>query len=667
MGMESTRRAGGEELLQHQAFVRRIAHELVRDAARADDLVQEAWVQALERPPRVAEAARAWFRTVLRNLARRGARAEGRRRDREGSVARSAAVPSSLEIGERLALEQELVRAVEGLHEPYRTAIFQRYFEDLSPTAIASREGVPVATVKTRLRRALESLREALDRSRGRQAWVLALVRLAGPKASVAPLLVPLLGAGLVVIGATAGLWRGSAVERGASTDVRAALPGSAEPGPTTSELSDPDAPLEEPVLQREVARPEQMPAHHEQRAAKPPSPAAWPREEPALVLRGRVLFKDSRGAGGAGVVFGPFRTETDARGGFQLAIFEPRAAEGPGREDGYSFASDTALVAYLDGWVPAVRAEFGTQVMKLLREEVRQVPPLELLLGGPALTLGGTVIERTGLPGEGWRIALLDGTPAHRDEYRPFSVEELASGASTHLQTGPDGRFDFRCLEAGRSYRVRAWNQGTLEQLISALTPAGTTDLVLRATDVGWRTFVEGVVVGLDDLPIPGVRCRLSMNEYRTENGAWMNSGQTVTTDAAGRFAFADVPPAEIFIRYDDSGASGEYDLSPDDPGHRLRLVLMRSGELVFEARDPRQGPWSLVVLDEAGEQLPLERDLGPGRSFSSRELPLSSDGTARARVSERACWLVPVRDGLELARLPLTIRHGENTLVRW
>jgi DNA-directed RNA polymerase specialized sigma24 family protein len=69
--MESVRSFQGAELLRHQGFVRRLARELVRDASLADDLAQEAWVWALERPPRLAGAARAWFRTVLRNLAGR--------------------------------------------------------------------------------------------------------------------------------------------------------------------------------------------------------------------------------------------------------------------------------------------------------------------------------------------------------------------------------------------------------------------------------------------------------------------------------------------------------------------------------------------------------------------------------------------------------------------
>src|SRR6185436_18750459 len=53
-------------------------------------------------------------------------------------------------------------------------------FEELPPRAIARCEGIPVRTVKTRLARALDKLRERLDaRSRGdRTAWLSALVAL---------------------------------------------------------------------------------------------------------------------------------------------------------------------------------------------------------------------------------------------------------------------------------------------------------------------------------------------------------------------------------------------------------------------------------------------------------------------------------------------------------
>lgn len=56
-----------QELLAHQAFLRRLATDLV--GADADDLVQEVWRKALERPPRHGRQLRGWLSRVARNLA----------------------------------------------------------------------------------------------------------------------------------------------------------------------------------------------------------------------------------------------------------------------------------------------------------------------------------------------------------------------------------------------------------------------------------------------------------------------------------------------------------------------------------------------------------------------------------------------------------------------
>ena len=668
MGMESERRASGEELLEHQAFVRRLAHELVRDAARADDLVQEAWVQALQHPPRMAQAARTWFRTVLRNLAIRSAREAGRRGEREAAAARPEAQPSPLEIGERLALERRLVQAVEALREPYRSAIFLRYFEDLSPRAIAAREGVPVATVKTRLRRALELLREALDRSHGQRAWALALVRFARPEHS-APLAGPLLASGVVLAGASLWILRSSPPPRGSGEPAAAERSSATEVESREDELVPPAAPAELPreIVELEAARPEgeAVPARLPERA--PGNRPADRTEQEPLRLRGRVLFPDSRGVPGARVVLGPFSTSTDSRGRFEL-VLDPQSHLGrpefPWSLD--ELDRDTALVALLDGWVPAVRVRAGALVRASLDSQ-SEPDPVELVLENLALAISGTLLDRTGVPAEGWRISLLDGTPAYKGPYRPFLVEELASGANAHVETGADGGFAFRGLVEGKNYRVRAWNERTLEQVVSAPLPAGTMGVVLSAPDDPWRPLVDGVVVGLDGLPLPDVRCRLSMDEYRIDGGAWMTSRQEVLTEALGRFAFADVPRAEIFIRFNGYGSGRQLELVPGEDYRNVRVELVRSGEFVFESSDPARGPGSVCALDDAGERLGLEVSLGEGMSSTSRELALTPGGSCRATVSELARWLVLLDGERELTRLPMTIRYGAETRVRW
>lgn len=74
------------------------------------------------------------------------------------------------------------MRRVLALPQPQRSTVLLRYFEGLEPSRIARRQGVPAGTVRSRLKRGLDSLRADLDRECGgdRQAWVAALLPWAG-------------------------------------------------------------------------------------------------------------------------------------------------------------------------------------------------------------------------------------------------------------------------------------------------------------------------------------------------------------------------------------------------------------------------------------------------------------------------------------------------------
>jgi RNA polymerase sigma-70 factor (ECF subfamily) len=166
-----------ELLLEHNAFLKALARSLVLDESRADDVVQETYMAALRRPPPSPVRLRAWLAAVLKNLARRSYRTEGRLRRREQAGARQPDVPGVADVAARLEVQRDIADAVARLAEPGRTAIVLRYFDGLKPAEIAAREGVSVRTIESRLRRARGRLRGMLDARHGggRRGWTLAI------------------------------------------------------------------------------------------------------------------------------------------------------------------------------------------------------------------------------------------------------------------------------------------------------------------------------------------------------------------------------------------------------------------------------------------------------------------------------------------------------------
>ncbi len=171
-----------QTLAQHAAFVRTLAQSLVAESHAADDVVQDTWLAALERPPRHVANPRAWLGRIVERFAWRRGRSGDRRRRREEAAAR----PERLEaVDEGLARAEILRRvtdAVLALEEPYRTAVLLRFYEGLEAREIAERTGAPLTTVRSRLQRALARLRERLDREHGgdRRVWCEGLVSLLG-------------------------------------------------------------------------------------------------------------------------------------------------------------------------------------------------------------------------------------------------------------------------------------------------------------------------------------------------------------------------------------------------------------------------------------------------------------------------------------------------------
>ncbi|MBL8696107.1 MAG: sigma-70 family RNA polymerase sigma factor [Planctomycetes bacterium] len=149
-----------DALLSHDRFVRAVARQLLADESRVDDVVQGTWLAALRCGPTSGGSLRRWLATVARRLALDELRSDRRRSHREQSTARSEVDGSLEELAAREAARTQLLAAVVALPEPYRTVVLLRYYDGLPPRVIARRLELPVDTVKTRLRRALDQLRE---------------------------------------------------------------------------------------------------------------------------------------------------------------------------------------------------------------------------------------------------------------------------------------------------------------------------------------------------------------------------------------------------------------------------------------------------------------------------------------------------------------------------
>jgi len=183
--MSSNEAFSSDELFAHAGWVRGLALRLVRDAAAADDLVQDAFVAALEQKPRADRALEPWLARVVRRRASFLARGRARKADREQARARASEsdeseLPGGDELLQRGEMHRRLANAVMELRDPYRSVLLLRFFEDLSPAQIAQRNQVPSATVRSQLKRGLDELRAKLDAEESdRRSWCLALVPLA--------------------------------------------------------------------------------------------------------------------------------------------------------------------------------------------------------------------------------------------------------------------------------------------------------------------------------------------------------------------------------------------------------------------------------------------------------------------------------------------------------
>lgn len=156
------RAAFGELVRRHQSAVRGFLRHLTRgDAALADDLAQETFIDAYRRLPcfRGDAAFSTWLLGIAHNHWR-----NARRRQRDHVEFSEQHLPNDAAASTSSAadLRHDLAAALQALSADEQLAIHLGYQQGLSHTEIAALVDWPLGTVKTQLARSKEKLRHLL-------------------------------------------------------------------------------------------------------------------------------------------------------------------------------------------------------------------------------------------------------------------------------------------------------------------------------------------------------------------------------------------------------------------------------------------------------------------------------------------------------------------------
>ena len=172
--VEGDERALGELYDRHGTMAYSLACAIVRNAADADEAVADAFLHVWQKAARYDPGRGAvvgWLVTITRSRAIDHLRARQRRERlraqvaeaREGSRSPTAlAERANDEHTSQLDARRIASRLLAELPEGQRQAIEMAYFAGMTHSEIAAELGEPLGTVKTRIRTAMQKLRDAL-------------------------------------------------------------------------------------------------------------------------------------------------------------------------------------------------------------------------------------------------------------------------------------------------------------------------------------------------------------------------------------------------------------------------------------------------------------------------------------------------------------------------
>src|SRR5215831_11646667 len=155
-----------ELVREHQAMVFSIALRFLRDRAVAEERGQDVFLRLYGELPRLEtpDHLKFWLGEVVVNRAMDYVRSVHRRRE---VALEEVSEPTFAAGGRDPLLETSVRKLVASLPNEARMVIVLRYQEEMEPHEIAELLGLPLATVKSRLRRSLVLLRAKAQRLMG--------------------------------------------------------------------------------------------------------------------------------------------------------------------------------------------------------------------------------------------------------------------------------------------------------------------------------------------------------------------------------------------------------------------------------------------------------------------------------------------------------------------
>lgn len=599
-----TEQLDADLLLQHASSIRQLALRLVRDPAEAEDLVQDTWAAALSHAPSTTRSLRPWLGTVLRNLARRAQRRSAARPGAEASANPPASVADPAETCEGIEAARLLTEELGRLDEPYRTALYLRYYQDLEPVEIARRLGIPPATLRSHLKRGVERLRVRLDERHGgrREDWCVLLAPLCRFKASAATsVAAPAIATtGILAMNATLKVVAALAA-------VALVYVGLSAVGVVPERLSpfgEPPARAEAQVAaldEQEVPAAEELPAgpqlenerHAIEAAPRREALAVPPTETTAVV---EALLTNELGIGLPGAELRPVNARGPAEGvlssasGFVSLPLE--VGEQPRRIELEACARGHATV---------------TRAVTLTRGETTDLGPIALPPGG---AISGVVFDEDGRGIEGALVshekrgAMALDLEAERYQ-RAYGNPLSNTRAAPRTTTDRNGAFTLRGLPEGH---VRLWAEAggsipSFTEPIEVHAGLDTHDVEIVLQAILKANSVAGRVVSPDGEPIPH-----AILEYKHESLELHYSFATskrAEADGSFRFALNSGSVLSITARdpQDRYGPRTVEELEPGASDLELRLSGGEEIELVVNGEDDLPLPeFRFAILDAEG-----------------------------------------------------------------